>query len=52
MLNIRDSAKDPNRSSEIWIENNLNSKYNEMKLATNMCVYFELWLNFVSVLNK
>ena len=52
MLNIRDSDKDPNRSSEIWIENNLYSKYNEMKLATNMCVYFELWLNFVSVLYK
>ena len=41
MLNIRDSAKDPNRSSEIWIEKN-NSPANEMNLATDMCVYFEL----------
>ena len=46
MLNIRDSAKDPNRSSEIWIEKD-NSPANEMNLATDMCVYFELlWLNF------
>ena len=41
MLNIRDSAKDPNRSSEIWIEKN-HSPNNEMNLATDMCVYFEL----------
>ena len=42
MLNIRDSAKDPNRSSEIWIEKN-NSPNNIMNLATYMCVFFELW---------
>ena len=40
-LNIRDSARDPNNSSEIWIEKN-NSPNNQMNLATDMCVYFEL----------
>ena len=42
MLNIRDSrVKNPNSSSEIWIDIN-NSPTNEMDLATQMCVYFEL----------
>ena len=40
-LNIRDSARDPNNSSEIWIEKN-NSPNNQMNLATDMCIYFEL----------
>ena len=41
MLNIRDSAKDPNNKSEIWIEEN-NTPTNVMNLAADMCVYFEL----------
>ena len=40
-LNIRDSARDPNISSEIWIEEN-NSPNNQMNLASDMCIYFEL----------
>ena len=40
-FNIRDSARDPNNSIEIWIEKN-NSPNNQMNLATDMCVYFEL----------
>ena len=41
MLNIRDSAKEPNNTSEIWIERN-NTSTNVMNLAADMCVYFEL----------
>ena len=41
ILHIRDSARDPNTSNEIWIEKN-NSPNNQMNLATDMCVYFEL----------
>ena len=48
-LNIRDSARDPNNSSEIWIEKN-NSPNNQMNLATDMCIYFELSWNTLTVL--
>ena len=41
MLNIRDSAKSSNNSKEIWIEKN-KSPTNEMNLACDWCVYFEL----------
>ena len=34
LLNVRDSAKDPNNSSEIWIE--------KTQLTTDECAYFEL----------
>ena len=34
-LNIRDSARDPNKPAEIWIEKN-NSSNNQMNLATKM----------------
>ena len=40
-LNIRDSARDPNSSAEIWIEKN-NSLNNQMNLSADMCIYFEL----------
>lgn len=41
MLNIRESAKDPNSSGEIWIEQN-QATTNQMNLAVDMCIYFDL----------
>ena len=40
-LNIRDSARDPNDNTPIWIEKNY-SPSNQMNLAVDMCIYFEL----------
>ena len=42
MLHIRDSARDPNNPAEIWIDKN-SSPANQMDLATDMCIYFELF---------
>ena len=41
LLSIRDSARDPTNSSEIWIEQKASSS-NQMNLATDMCIYFDL----------
>ena len=47
LLNIRDSARDPTNSSEIWIEQKASSS-NQMNLATDMCIYFELPWKFIN----
>ena len=41
MLNIRDSAKDPSSSNDIWIEKNT-SPGNQVNLATDMCIYLTI----------
>lgn len=42
-LMIRDSAKDPTNSNEIWIENRVtHHRPNQMTLSLSFCVYFTL----------